>query len=162
MIREPKPEEIEQLVDIAIDHLIDSGIYEFDKPDRKEVRDSAKQSMISNDVKIYVAIKDREFIGYIVGKIYSQTWNKVLFGDINLFFVKPEHRRNHMTLGLWENLVGWFTDNNCRYYHCSANSWKSDYTGNLEWAEQAHNFFEKQGMNYMGKIYIKEIEKIYG
>lgn len=154
MIREPRPEEIEVLIDLMFNHGIDCGVNSYDPVDRTYLKQNIRNAFIYQDHKIYVFEKERRFVGYIIGKLDEQFWNKKLFGEILLFYVEPEYRNKYHADQLFDYMVQWFNENGCSYVMSSIFCMLNDYSINENYVERGRQYFRSKHMNEVGYTFV--------
>lgn len=159
MIRQPRPEELEKLVNVCVEHAKDAGLVDHDQLDRSHSKQQLKQMMISPDYKIFVYERDGVFAGYVVGNITQKLWNKTLYGEIILYFLHPEVRNKNLADDLFNAVEDWFLDNGCLYQQASCLMYDSMYQPNTEWLNRSTTYLKTRGMAEVGYHYVKPLEK---
>ncbi|WKW35137.1 glucosamine 6-phosphate N-acetyltransferase [Phage DSL-LC06] len=154
MIREPRPEEIEILIDLMLNHAQDCGVSSYDPVDRTYLKENMRNAFMYQDHKIYVFEREKKFIGYILGKLDEQFWNRRRFGEIVLFYIEPEYRNKYHADMLFNHMTQWFNEHSCSYVMSSIFCMKNDYTINDRYVERGRQYFLSQNMNEVGYTFV--------
>lgn len=157
MIREPKTNELEKLVDIAIEHAVDAGLAGHDDVDRSFVKKSFKSVMISPDYKVYVEEKNNKFVAYCVAKICQKIWNGKRYGELLFIFVHPEARSKALADTMMQYVEDWFGEMRCDFMQASCMTYTKEYEPNEEWLRRIKTYYKTQDMNEVGYHYIKPL-----
>tara|TARA_A100001201_G_C4094945_1_gene203380 strand:+ start:3301 stop:3795 length:495 start_codon:yes stop_codon:yes gene_type:complete len=158
MIREPRTDELEQLVDIAVEHAIDAGLAGHDDVDRHFVKKQFKNMMMSPDFKIIVEPRGDRFAAYAIGRICQKIWNGKRYGEMTFIFVHPEARSKVLADDLVSTLNHWFAEMRCDFVQTSCMTYTEDYKPNDEWLHRVRTYYKSQGMEEVGYHYVKPLE----
>tara|TARA_R110000868_G_scaffold96433_3_gene265371 strand:+ start:16464 stop:16958 length:495 start_codon:yes stop_codon:yes gene_type:complete len=118
-----------------------------------------KQILISNTDNVFVMFEDNKMIGYTIGTINEIPWNDNRFGDIGMFFVNPEHRNKRNADNLWNAIVDWFEQNQCRYVMASVFLFKENCEADKHHIDRASAYFQSKGMNWCGNFFVKGLNE---
>ena len=158
MIREPRTDELEKLVSIAIEHANDAGLAGHDDVDRTFVKKQFRAMMMSPDFKIFVEPKNDVFAAYAIGRICQKIWNGKRYGEITFIFVHPEARSKILADDLYHSLVDWFREMRCDFVQASCMTYDNDYQPIEPWLHRVKTYYKNQGMQEVGYHYIKPME----
>ena len=159
VIREPRPDELELLTNLCVEHAKDAGLIEHDQLDRAHTKQQLKQMMISPDFKIFVNTNNDKFDGYIVGNITQKLWNNSLYGEIILYFVHPESRNKYLADDLFNSIEDWFKENGCLYSQASCLMYDKNYEPYERWLHRSTTYLKTRHMNEVGYHYVKPLER---
>lgn len=157
MIREPRPEDLERLVDLSIAHCQDSGQAGHDDIDRAYMKKQIKEMMIADNIQPLVVEQGGIIVGYSVGAIKSKLWNGKRYGEILFLFLLPEVRNKMLIDDMVSTLEKWFLENNCYFMQASVMAYNSEYEQNDDYVDRCCNYFEKRNMREVGYHFVKEI-----
>ena len=159
MIREPRPDELEKIVNIAAEHARDAGLIEHDTLDRNHFKAQIRAMMISPDYKIFVEVQNDIFVGYIVGMVTQKLWNPTIYGEIVLYFVHPEVRNKFLADDLFNSVEDWFMSNGCLYVQASCLMYDKEYQANESWLHRSTSYLKTRRMTEVGYHYVKKLER---
>lgn len=160
MIREPYPEELEKLTDIANLHAKDAGFTEHDLFDRTHSKQQLKKAMISPDYKVLVYLGENGFIGYAMGAMRRKLWNNTLYGELILFFVDPRERKRAVADELFYAMQDWFVETGAVFMQASCMNYDKEYLPNEAWLKRARTYFATSDMAEVGYHYVKNLEEL--
>ena len=158
MLREPRTDELEKLINIAIEHAKDAGLAGHNDIDRTFVKKQFRAMMMNPDFKIFVEPKGDVFGAYAIGRICQKIWNGKRYGEITFIFVHPEMRSKHIADDLYESIIEWFREMRCDFVQASCMTYTKEYSANEEWLHRAKTYFKSQNMNEVGYHYVKPME----
>jgi len=157
MIREPRVDDLEKLVDLSIAHCKDSGQAGHDDIDRAYLKKQIKQMMIAEHMQPIVVEQGGRLVGYAVGAIKEKLWNGKRYGELLFLFLLPEIRNKMLIDDMVSTLETWFLENNCFFMQASVMAYNKHYEQNEDYVEACSNYFEKRQMNEVGYHFVKEI-----
>lgn len=158
-IRQPRPDELEKLANVCVEHAKDAGLIEHDQLDRAHSKKQLRSMMISPDYKIFVLDYNDVFAGYIVGNVSQKLWNKTLYGEIILYFVHPEVRNKYIADDLFNAIEDWFVECGCLYVQASCLMYDENYQPNQNWLHRSKTYLQTRTMNEVGYHYVKQLER---
>jgi hypothetical protein len=160
-IKEVEAHELNQVFALCRLHADDMGLAGHDDMDDRWAKQQMKKMLINPYYRTYVAIKDMEWIGYAVVCVEEKLWNKKVYGEQILFFVRTDVRKGYEVAdALMKACVDWFKEMECVYFQTSVAMFNADYSANEPVVSKARRYWTQYGMEEVGYTFVMPLDQV--
>jgi len=160
-VREVEAHELNQIFDLCRLHADDMGLAGHDDMDDRWAKQQMKKMLINPYYRTFVAIKDMEWIGYATVCVEEKLWNKKVYGEQILFFVRKDVRKGYEVAdALMQSCIDYFKQMECVYFQTSVAMFNKDYSVNDRVVSKARSYWKNYGMEEVGYTFVMPLDQV--
>lgn len=160
-IKEVEAHELNQVFELCRLHADDMGLAGHDDMDDRWAKQQMKKMLINPYYRTYAAIKDMEWVGYATVCVDEKLWNKKVYGEQILFFVRTDVRKGYEVAdALMKACVDWFKEMECVYFQTSVAMYNDEYKPNDRVIQKARGYWKHYGMEEIGYTFVMPLQEV--
>jgi N-acetylglutamate synthase-like GNAT family acetyltransferase len=157
MIRQVRITDFNQLRPLYETHADEAKVAGKLTFDVEKAMELTKKRLIDNQSNILIYIRDDRAVGYAVISLSQLTWSEVRVGNIEMFYIHPEYRKNISSHKFLDQIEDYMREQDIEIILSGVFLFDKDYNVDETYVDRASKYFEAKGMKWCGNIYVKEL-----
>lgn len=152
-------QDINKIFNLCRQMAEDMKIAGYDDMDEPWAKKNLRTMIINPQYEIFIAVKDFEWVGFMMVRVDPKLWNKRPIGELVLFWTRKDVRHGDAVAdAMMDQARAWFKEMECHYFQTSVLMFDKDYQAREDVINKARAYWNRYGMEECGYNFVMPIE----